>query len=281
MLTPQDIAAFHRDGFVCIENVFGEADLARLRRACETPEIREPLTARRVEERLVHLIPLTSRHDAFRGLAKDPRLTSRVAALLGDDLQLYSSKLATKPSAAGQGEFAWHQDFPYFPHTHAGLVAVSVALDDCTPDNGGMYALAGSHQKGLLSHEEDGWMTGRCTELVPSLDDPQVRPLMSAAGGITLHHSLTLHCSGPNWSGTPRRLAIFEYRAGSALQLAGYLWDDTGWQVHGEPAGLVRCDPLLMRLPRNVHWGKHTGEVHGNSFRQKGAIAIKWNNEIK
>lgn len=277
MLTPEDIAAFHRDGFVCVENILDEGEISRLRQACDSPEISEALAARRAQERLVHLIPLTTRHDAFRALAGDLRLTSRVAALLGEDLQLYSSKLATKPTATGQGEFAWHQDFPYFPHTHAGLVAVSVALDDCTPENGGMYVLAGSHQTGLLSHEEDGWMTGHCTAVDPALSDPRVRPLMTAAGGVTFHHSLALHCSGPNRSGAPRRLAIFEYRAGSALQLAGYMWDDTGWQVHGKPSGMVRCDPLLMRLPRNVHWGKHTGEVHGNSYRQTGAIALNWN----
>lgn len=33
MLTPEDIAAFHRDGFACVENILDEGEIARLRQA--------------------------------------------------------------------------------------------------------------------------------------------------------------------------------------------------------------------------------------------------------
>src|SRR5262249_20727069 len=114
-------------------------------------------------------------------------------------------------------------------------------LDDATPDNGGMYALKGSHKLGLRNHVKDGWMIGRCYE-----DDlwekapEKVVPLMAPSGGVIIHHCLLLHYSPATDSGKPRRMIAFEYRAGHTQQLANNVWADSGFQVHGTPSGRVK-----------------------------------------
>jgi phytanoyl-CoA dioxygenase PhyH len=280
MLTDSELARFWEDGFVAVECVFSAAEVEALRRATDDPGIVDDLHKRRADERTVHLIPITTRHDAFKELARDIRLTGRAARLIGDDIQLSNSKLATKPQRQGAGAFDWHQDFAYYTSTNFDLITISVALDDVTPDNGGMYAVRGSHKLGLLDHTTDGWMTGGCVESAHWQERPElVMPLMSRAGGITIHHCLTLHGSPVNNSGLPRRLVIFQYRAGHCYQLADHIWEDSGFQVHGAPSGRVKCAAMDVILPRNRGWERYCGEPHGSVYNQIGARAREWNKE--
>jgi phytanoyl-CoA hydroxylase len=280
MLSDSEVARFWEDGFISIEGVFSPAAVEALRRAAEDSSILSDLEKRHAQERIVHLIPLTTRHNAFKELARDPCITAIVAQLIGDDIQLSNSKLATKPKKLGAGAFDWHQDYAYYTSTNYDLVSVSVALDDVTPENGGMYALQGSHKLGLLDHTRNGWMTGGCVEPKYWEEQPdKILPLMSKSGGITIHHCLTLHGSPGNQSGKPRRLAIFQYRAGHCYQLADNTWEDTGFQVHGEPSGRVKCVAMNVILPKNRGWERYCGEPHGSAYNQIGARAREWNAE--
>jgi ectoine hydroxylase-related dioxygenase (phytanoyl-CoA dioxygenase family) len=280
MLTEDEIGRFWEDGCVSIENIFTPLDIDALRQATENSEIQKELDKRGKDELVVHLIPLTTRHDLFKELARDPRITRRVAKLIGDDIQLSNSKLAAKPRRKGAGAFDWHQDFAYYTHTNFDLVTVSVALDDATEDNGGMYAVRGSHKLGLLDHNRDGWMIGACVERKYWEEHPEnVLPLMSKAGGITIHHCLTLHGSPVNRSGEPRRLLVFQYRAGHCYQMADHIWEDTGFQVHGIPHHRVKCVAMDIVLPRNRGWERYCGEAHGSAYTQIGERARHWNIE--
>ena len=280
MLTDEQIAGFSETGFVVLENVFSPGEIESLIEATNTDVIRKDLKLRQSDEYIAHLLELTTKHDAFKALACDSRLTGRVAALIGEDLQLQHSKLATKPRRAGVGEFAWHQDFPRFPHTNYDLVAVSVLLDDATPENGGLYALEGSHKLGPRGHEKDGWMVGPCYEKHLWETAPEkIVPMMASAGGVIIHHCLLLHFSPATRNGASRRIIAFEYRAGDALQLANNIWADTGFQVHGKPGGRVRCETLELRLPRDPAWLRYCGNVHGDVFNQIGPVARAWNEE--
>lgn len=280
VLDQDEIAQFRADGFLIVENVFPEAEVEALRRVIESPPIQEALAKRQAQERTVHLIPITTRHEAFRELSRDRRITQRVAQLIGDDIQLSNSKLATKPTREGAGAFDWHQDFAYYTSTNYDLLSVSIAIDDVTPDNGGMSAVRGSHELGLLDHNVDGWMTGACKQSRYWQDQPEkVVPLACKAGGISIHHCLTLHGSPANRSGKPRRLVVFQYRAGDCYQLADNTWDDTGFQVYGKPGGRVRCAAMDVPVPKNRGWERYSGEAHGSAYRQVGPRARQWNAE--
>ena len=87
-----------------------------------------------------------------------------------------------------------------------------VMLDDATPDNGCMYVRPGSHRLGLLNHhDESGYWAGECVEKDLYASADAMVPLMPKAGGISIHHGLTLHGSGVNLSGKPRRGIVFAY----------------------------------------------------------------------
>lgn len=278
MLTESERARYEEDGFLTIEGVFDADEIEALREATNHPRIQQDLRDRRADERVVHLIELAARLDVFRELATDRRITERVAHLIGDDVQLQHSKLATKPKKLGAGAFEWHQDFAYYPHTNFDLLSVSILLDDATPDNGGMYAVRGSHREGLVDHSRDGWMVGGAVAPRSWEERPErVVPLMAKAGGITIHHCLLLHGSPENRSGEPRRMIVYAYRAGHAYQLADHTWEDTGYQVHGTPGRRVKMVPMEMPLPKNKGWLRHCGDPHGSVYKQIGETAKRWN----
>jgi len=103
---------------------------------------------------------------------------------------------------------------------------------------------------------------------------------MAQAGGISIHHCLTLHGSPSNHSGLPRRGVVFEYRAGHAYQMADHVWVDTGFQVHGTPSGRVKCEALDILLPKHRSHARSSGDPYGSVYAQLGAHARRWNAEV-
>lgn len=91
------------------------------------------------------------------------------------------------------------------------------------------------------------------------------------AGDIEIHHCLTLHGSGPNRCGLPRRTIVFSYRAADAYQLADTVFADTGTLVCGERRMDVRCDSGTVRLPRRRRDG--TNGYYGSAYHQVGEAA--------
>jgi ectoine hydroxylase-related dioxygenase (phytanoyl-CoA dioxygenase family) len=271
MLTAQQVAAYHRDGFVAIDGVFSPAEVEAWHAAATDDAIGAEQRRAGADERAYHLLGLTARHPAFLALARDPRLTGRVAQLLGPDLQLQHSKLATKPPKAGAGAYAWHQDFAFFPHSNTSLAAVMVLLDDADEGNGCMRMVPGSHRQGMLDHRIEGGFSGGIRPQPPA--DAGV-PLRVRAGGITIHHCLTVHGSGANRSDRQRRGLVFQYRADDAHQLADHVFDDTGLLVAGQRRGVVRCEPGAWLLP---HMPGRCEEGFGSSWRQQGERAVVLN----
>lgn len=155
----------------------------------------------------------------WMALARDPRILDIVEDLLGPNILLYYSMLMMKPARQGF-RAPWHQDFAFFVHDRAALLAVQLYLDDSTLENGCVHVVPGSHKLGLLNHFRDG----RFTEMVESDTsgfDAESVPIPVKAGGMALWHSLTLHSSPPNRSVSPRRAIVFEYKDPSARLLGG------------------------------------------------------------
>ena len=272
-LSAADLDAYARDGFIVIEDVFSTSEIETLRAAEASPEIQSALAQAGIGHRTVHLLELTQRHPAFLALARDPRITGRLLALLGLDIQLQHSKLATKPATPGTGAFGWHQDLPFYPHTNTSLLSVFIYLDDATPANGCMSMVSGSHRLGPLSHLDDaGTFTGVCRESQHWTDHPErVMRVAPRAGAISIHHCLTLHGSPPNLSGPPRRGVVFSYRADDAYQLGDTIFADTGLVISGRRKGVVRSESGSWLLPRR------DGHDYGSAHHQVGAWAQSQN----
>jgi phytanoyl-CoA hydroxylase len=274
-LSAAEITAYHEDGFIVVADVFSPAEIEALRTAEASPAIQSALAEAGNAQRTVHLLELTTRHPAFLALAGDPRIIRRLQALLGPDIQLQHSKLATKPAKPGTGAFGWHQDLMFYPHTNTALLSVFVYLDDATPENGCMSMVRGSHRLGPLHHlDASGKFDGVCRDSSAWTSHPdRVVPITPRAGAISLHHCLTLHGSPPNLSGSPRRGLVFSYRADDALQLGDTIFADTGLVVAGSRRGVVRCETGQWLLPRRG------GHNYGSAHHQVGDWAQALNEQ--
>jgi ectoine hydroxylase-related dioxygenase (phytanoyl-CoA dioxygenase family) len=266
-------ARFREDGFLVVDDVFSPDEVDTLRKAVAESDLRDEQARATRDGAILHLLGLTSRHPAFAELARDQRIVRWLIPLLGPDIQLQHSKLAIKPMREEAGEYPWHQDFAYFPHTNTSLVAVMVMLDDATPDNGCMRMVRGSHREGLAEHRVRGEFSGGCTDPARSADASRIIDITPRAGGISIHHCLTLHGSPPNRSTRPRRGLVFQYRADDAYQLADTVFDDTGLLVNGARRGIARCEAGRWLLP----WRRGWGNGFGTAWNQQGARAERDN----
>lgn len=277
-LSQAQIDRFWEDGFLVIDDLFTADEVELWRAACESPEITQRVKADGGDDHTVHLLELTVRHKAMLALARHPQIVSRIAPLIGENIELQHSKLATQPKAKGKGGFGWHQDFAFFPHTNTDLVAVMVMLDDATPENGCMSMVKGSHKLGLLNHAKEGFFTSHCQESHVWEDQPdRVMPVTPRAGGISIHHCLTLHGSGANISGAPRRGIVFQYRATDSYQMADQVWEDTGLLISGSKSDHIRCTNQSIDLPRFGH--RSPENPYGSAWNQTGRTAYRINTE--
>ena len=177
VLQQNQIDDFWARGFLTVEDLFSPAEVTALHEATESEAIRGP---------------------------QNERILSLIRPLIGNDIQLQHSKIASKPPAKDSGPYRCHQDFAFFPHSNTSLVAHMVMLDDSTTENGCMQVVVGSHKLGLLDHHKNG-VFSECQQSSLWADPAALAHITPRAGGISIHHCLTLHGSPPNRSGQPRR----------------------------------------------------------------------------
>jgi ectoine hydroxylase-related dioxygenase (phytanoyl-CoA dioxygenase family) len=137
----------------------------------------------------------------------DPRLTDRVADLIGPDVQLHHTKLFVKPPERGT-PFPLHQDHPYFPHERNTVLAAIVHLDDAPEHKGCVRVVPGSHTLGPLPHRAEG------SYHLPVEEYPVERavPVPAGAGDVLFFSCLTIHGSGVNTSEEARATLLVQMR---------------------------------------------------------------------
>ncbi|WP_308637615.1 phytanoyl-CoA dioxygenase family protein [Paenibacillus silvisoli] len=251
-LTAEEVKRYWEDGFLVFDDVLTPEELELYRIICDSETVVSHRSSSSYKQETVHLLGLTAMHPALLDLARHPAIVAKLIPLLGPDIQIQHSKLATKPPAKGLGKFPWHQDFAFYPHTNTDLLSVMIMLDDATPENGCMQMVKGSHTLGMLNHSVDGYFTSAChePEYWENAPEDQLVQITPRAGGISIHHCLTLHGSPVNLSGKERRGIVISYRADDAYQLADNLFNDTGIMVCGQRKEIVRCEPAVYRMPK-------------------------------
>ena len=160
-LTPEQVAFYRENGYLHLPAVFTAAEAAYLR--AEAHALIQRLAAVRGGEqalyaqwgsaKLVSDLPTTLLHchnaqfhsAAFTRLICDPRLTDRIADLIGPNIQLHHTKLFIKPPERG-APFPMHQDYPYFPHEKHTMLAAIVFFDDAPIEKGCLLVVPGSHK---------------------------------------------------------------------------------------------------------------------------------------
>lgn len=147
-------------------------------------------------------------------LVQDERILSLVTPILGDEVWFFADKALLKPPHIGV-EKPWHQDIPYFPfepkepYLH---VAVWMALDDATTENGCMQYIPGSHLWGNLTTETTWTQSVAHLSVDESRIDPSQAVMVEAkAGDVVLHDGMVLHYSAPNRSSHPRWAFVLDF----------------------------------------------------------------------
>lgn len=118
-------------------------------------------------------------------------------------------RMYLKPAHFG-AEMPWHQDAAY-PGSIDSL-KIWMPLDPATSENGCLHFIPGSNLAGLRPHRTyEGDKTGLGL-VVDEVGACQAVICPLAPGGATVHHSHTLHYSGPNKTDQQRRALVISCR---------------------------------------------------------------------
>jgi len=269
MLTDEQIAAYHRDGYLVMhdalradqvdalnadfaawreesrnhDQAYGETMDGRGRFDIEPGHSADAPALRRVAS------PIEI-SDSYLDAMRTAPAVDAVAQLVGPNVEFNNSKINSKqPGASTHVKF--HQDFNFQPHTNEDLVAVLYFLDDVTLENGPLEVVPGSHRGPLYTHWHDDVFTGAVGDEVVAAECGDTVSAVGPAGTACLMHTRLLHGSAANLSDRPRTLFIAEYRAEDSKPLdVNHLPSIyEGELVRGERTKNVRCSEFTMRYP--------------------------------
>ena len=141
---------------------------------------------------------------------RSPLMLSIVADLVGPEAYVFWEQYVVK-AADSNMRFAWHQDSGYVGDEtqHDPYLTCWCALDDMTLENGTISVLPFSRAGGCVRHphhQEEG-----TNDLVGYTGDDPGELVLVPAGSIALFTSHTLHRSGANVTGKPRRSYLIQY----------------------------------------------------------------------
>ncbi len=258
-LTAEEVAEYHERGFILPIRVLDDAQVEEAREALDDHlegrrqsqayELTDPIvehdkgtatvgsgTASAVleetdEKKQPHSVPflynLWERDERFWKIDANPVIAGMARQLLGSKevVLLEDGAIVKKPVVGGR--LGWHQDYAYWPLASPGAVTCWIALDDVSPENGGMHVAVGSHKLGEKLPVEFGDGSSFMHAERPGIGEvvpPEEAGLESygyelKAGECGFHHALIWHASGPNTSPNLRRGFVPRYVAGGTQWL--------------------------------------------------------------
>ena len=262
MLSQSQIGQYREQGYLLLEDVIPPGRLAELRRTIEyfVDQSRQ-LTGSNAEfdldashrpdaPRVRRLKDPHLRHQQFLDLSRDSCIVDPVSELLGGTVRFDHSKLNFKHPDA-RAEISWHQDWAFYPHTNDDMLAVGVMIEDCTPDNGPLMVIPGSHRGPVYDHHHDGLFAGGVDRALIADQLPDAVEITAPAGSISLHHVRTLHASRNSTSTATRPLLLFSYAAVDAFPVFEQvdLAEFDSRILRGQPVIQGRMEPVPIRLP--------------------------------
>ena len=260
MLSQEQIVLYKEKGYIGVESVLTDAEVAALRKVTDefvekSREVTEHNDIFDLEPGHTAKNPKVRRikspclyHSVYDQTLRHPNILAIVSQLIGNAIRYNGHKLNMKYPEFGS-PVEWHQDWAFYPHTNDDLLAVGVVIDDMTVENGALMLIPGSHNGPTLDHHQNGAFVGAVTD--PDFTPEGAVPIELKAGGITIHHVRALHGSAPNTSDKPRRLMLAQYCATDAWPLKGIpdweTFNDT--IIRGEPTNEPRMVAAPVRMP--------------------------------
>jgi hypothetical protein len=228
-LSREQMASFQRDGFVVVPGLFGAGEIDQVEAWSEevhdwpeTPgrhmmyfEESSSHPGQRILNRIENVLPY---HGGFKALAVGPKMQGACSQLFGEPALLFKDKINYK--MPGGGGFEAHQDVQAGWSRYADLhITVLITIDETTLANGCLEMAKGFHDGGLIGAE---WKP--LTE--EDLRETEFIAVESAPGDAVFFDSFAPHRSGPNNTGSPRRVLYYTYnKASEGDSLAQYYAD--------------------------------------------------------
>jgi ectoine hydroxylase len=154
-LSPAQVDAYDRDGFLAFDALVEPTDLVTLEREithllATVPGDDERIIREQGGDSVRSIFEVHKLSKVFADLAADPRLAGPARQILGSDIYLHQSRLNLKPGFRGK-EFYWHSDFETW-HAEDGMprmraVSLSLSLTRNEPWNGSLMVIPGSHRQ--------------------------------------------------------------------------------------------------------------------------------------
>lgn len=233
-LTADEIAAFHRDGWITLPGFLGDAELRPLedlymrflqrelpvrgRDYCDmTGDYHKPIE----QYAILNVMLPRVYHPALAGNVYERRAADVTRQLWGDGFAIDYDQLVAKPPGKSDAVFHWHQDLGYWPITEDTRTATFwLALDDVADDNGCVRFVDGSHREPEL-REHLPLQGDRDTNhtLVATVDPKKdrIRSAILPRGSVSVHHERTVHGSGGNTSTRWRRGYVLAFRSAATI----------------------------------------------------------------
>jgi len=244
-VSAEDLAAFQRDGAVCLRNVVPKEDVARLREASIAfmnegrGRTRDGSTDMNAKGRFFSAAFLGAIDKRFNDFAANSVLPEVAAQLMEtDQVRFYYDQLFIKEPGA-TSPTAWHNDLPYWPLLGEDILSLWVALTPVSRETSGVQYLAGSHRWNTMfraiTPDNDPKFMDYDLEPCPNYSDPEIsrdHEVLSwdlQPGDVLAHHPLTAHGAGGNASASAIRIGLS----------IRYLGRDVRWSPR----------PFVMKLP--------------------------------
>ena len=280
-LTPEQKAAFDRDGYLFFPGQFSAEETALL--SAEVPALyarREAYNVREKGSEAVRTNFAAHLYSApFARLARHPRMVQPVQELLAEKLYMHQFKVNGKMAFEGD-VWQWHQDYGTWKNDDLmpteRAMNIAVFLDDVNEFNGPLMFIPGSHKRGVL---EAGHDTATTSYPLWTIDSALIAQLVERAGGrgrfdatgryvpggivapkgpagsMIVFHSCLVHASTSNLSPW-NRVAVYLSLCAVSNHIRRFKRPEYIAHRTFEPIECLADDCLLAQAPVTLPWAK-------------------------
>lgn len=231
-VTETDVAAYERDGVVCLRGAFDAVWVGILCEAVERDLLKPGPHATNFAEgsssgRFFGDMFMWRRDNDFRLAATTSPAGEIAAALMqSEKVDFFYDQLFVKEPGTAHPT-PWHQDQPYWPVTGRQITSVWIALDDIDHSNGAVEFIAGSHRWGInyrptpFRKGHEAKFTSSDLVQIPDIDADRgkydIRSWKMEPGDCLVFHAMIVHgAPGNDTPGARRRGLSLRYTGDDA-----------------------------------------------------------------
>ena len=206
MLTKEQIASYHHDGFLIPDFKMPENDLLEI-------EKKHFDLIKEYPEYINYFPAILLKDETFLKYCMNAQILKFVEQLIGNHFALWNSSFFAKPAYNGF-ETPWHQDGQYWPISPLATCTVWLAIDDANEENGCLRFIKGSHKdKKLKQHSRNNKTNLTLHQELnkEELDESKKVSLILKRGQISLHDVYMVHGSKENKSPKSRRAMTMRF----------------------------------------------------------------------